>query len=96
MSGGTTNLSNIALLGYGNVGSGAVTLNIRDATTLLNTNNAVFNDIGGDSGTAPANDYFYFGLPFFLWRTIFIGITGPSGTTSGTFASSAPYGFVAF
>jgi hypothetical protein len=95
-TGATTTLSGVALKGNANVGSGTVSLTIENATTLLNTNNAVFNDLGGDSGTDPASDYFDFGAPFFLGRTIFIGITGPSGQTSGSYASSAPFGFVAF
>lgn len=92
VSGGTATLSNIALFTYGNVGSGTISLNIADATTLFTSNNAVFNNLGGDSGTSPATDYFDIGLPFFLGRTVFIGIGGetvPNGV-------SAPYGFVAF
>lgn len=91
--GGTTSLSNIALSGNGGVGSGKVTLNIESATTLVNTNNAVFNDLGSDSGTGPSSDFFDFGLPFFLGRTVAIGITGATGQSSMT---SARFGFVAF
>ncbi len=95
-TGSATTLSGVALKGNANVGSGTVSLTIEDATTLLNTNNAVFDDLGGDSGTNPESDYFDLGAPFFVGRTIFIGITGTSGQTSGSFASSAPFGFVAF
>ena len=90
--GTTATLSNIALSGNG-AGSGVLTsLNIFDATTLFKTNNAVFNDLGSDSGTSPSTDYFDFGAPFFIGRTVFIGIAGeavPGGV-------SAPNGFVAF
>lgn len=94
VTGGATTLSNIGLAGNG-LGSGAISLSIGDATTLINTNNAVFNNLGGDSGTGPSTDYLDLGLPFFLGKTVFIGITGVSGET-GTFAVTAPYGFVAF
>jgi hypothetical protein len=93
--GGTVMLSNIALFGNGNVGSGTVSLSITDAPTLFNTNNAVFNNLGGDSGTSISTDSFDFGLPFFLGKTVFIGIVGLSGPT-GPEAFIAPNGFVAF
>jgi len=95
VTGGTTTLSGIVLLGSGNVGSETISLNIADATTLFNTNNAVFNNLGGDSLTAnasPSADFFLFGAPFFFGRTVFVGIAGqatPAGVT-------APTGFVAF
>jgi hypothetical protein len=96
VTGGATSLSNIALTGNGSVGSGKVTLSIENATTLVNTNNAVFNDLASDSGTGPSSDFFDFGVPFFLGRTVVIGITGPTGQTSGAHAIAAPFGFVAF
>jgi hypothetical protein len=90
--GTTATLSNILISGNG-VGSGTLTsLNIFDATTLFKTNNAVFNDLGSDSGTSPSTDFFDFGAPFFIGRTVFIGIAGeavPGGV-------SAPNGWVAF
>jgi hypothetical protein len=91
-NGGTATLSNINLLGYLGVGSGTISLNIRDATTLFVSNNAVFNDLGTDSGTSISTDFFDLGMPFFLGRTVFIGIEGQS-TPIGI---SAPNGFVAF
>ena len=92
--GGTATLSNIALAGYSGVGSGTVSLNIADATTLLSANPtfAVYNNIGADGGTSPSNDSFDFGLPFFLGKTIFIGIAG----TTVPNGASAPNGYVAF
>ena len=91
--GTTATLSNVGLFGNGGVGSGTLTsLNIFDATTLFKTNNAVFNDLGSDSGTSQATDYFDFGAPFFIGRTIFVGIAG--GAVPG--GVNAPNGFVAF
>jgi hypothetical protein len=92
--GGTATLSGIGLTGYGNVGSGTVSISIADATTLFtnNSSNWEFSNIGSDSGTGPANDFFDFGLPFFFNRTVFVGIAGqtvPNGAT-------APNGFVGF
>jgi hypothetical protein len=97
--GGSTTLSNITLISNGTT-TGTVSLSISNATNLINSHNAALNDIGGDSGPpgdyADGDDFFDFGLPFFLGRTVFVGITGPSGMTSGTFAATAPNGFVAF
>jgi len=91
---GPATLSNIALSGYNGVGSGNVSLSIADATTLFTANPtfAVFNNLGTDSGTSPATDFFDLGLPFFLGRTVSIGIAGGSVPNG----ASAPYGFVAF
>ena len=92
VTGGTATLSNIGLAGNGNVGTGSISLSIADASTLIKSNNAVFNNLGGDSGGSPSTDYFDLGLPFFLGRTIFIEIAG--GTAPSLV--NAPYGFVAF
>ena len=89
--GPTATLSNVSIFGNG-VGSGTTSLSIYNATTLFERNNAVFSDLGSDSGTSPATDFFDFGAPFFIGRTVFIGIAGeavPGG-------AKAPYGFVAF
>jgi uncharacterized protein DUF3443 len=91
---GTAALSGISLAGNG-VGTGTISLNIGDATTLINTENAVFNDLAGPSVASIGNGstgYFDLGLPFFLGRTVFVGIPGetvPNG-------AGAPFGFVAF
>jgi hypothetical protein len=81
----------IALMGNG-VGSANISLSIADATTLFNTNNGVFNNLGGDSGSSPATDFFDLGAPFFFGRTVFVGIAGES-VPNGV---NAPNGFVAF
>ena len=93
VSGGTATLSGVNLVGLGGVAA-TISLNINDATTLLSTNNAVFNDIGGDSVTGgnPSTDSWDLGLPFFLGRTVFVGIAG----TSMPAGINAPNGFVAF
>jgi Protein of unknown function (DUF3443) len=94
VNGGMATLSNANLVGFGGVGSANISLNINDATTLFSTNNAVFNDLGSDSmlGGNPSTDFWDLGLPFFLGRTVFVGIAGtamPAGV-------NAPNGFVAF
>lgn len=92
--GGAVTLSNINLLGYLNVGSANISLNISDATTLFKSNNAIFDDLGADSpgGTDTSTDSFDLGMPFFFGRTVFIGIAGQTVPTG----ASAPNGFVAF
>lgn len=94
VSGGMATLSNINLIGFGGVGSANISLNINNASTLFSTNNAVFSDLGSDSvpGGTPATDFWDLGMPFFLGRTVFVGIAGaaaPAGV-------NAPNGFVAF
>ncbi len=66
---------------YGaNNAQGVVQFNIANAAALFNTGNAVFNDLGGDSGTGPSTDYLDLGLPFFFGRTVYVGIAGASAT----------------
>lgn len=65
--------------------SGSVSFNIENADNLFNTGFAAFNDLGGDSGTSPATDYFDFGIPFFFGRNVFTGIAGktvPNGVSA--------------
>jgi hypothetical protein len=95
VSGGTATLSNINLIGFGGVGSANISLNINNATTLFGTNNAVFNDLGSDSvfpNGNPSTDFWDLGMPFFLGRTVFVGIAGTTVPTG----ANAPFGFVAF
>ena len=95
-SGGTAvTLPSISLVGDGNVGSGSISLSIADATTLFNSNNGVFNDLGSDSvitNPSTATDFFDLGSPFFVGRTVFIGIAGEAVPNR----ANAPNGFVAF
>ena len=78
-------VTNTALTG---TGSGTVTFSIANASTLFNSGNAVFNNIGGDSGTGLSTDYFDFGVPFFLGKTVFVGMAGAN--------ASYPYGYWAY
>ena len=51
--------------------------------SLVQTNNAAFNNLGGSSGSGPFSSFFDWGLPFFFGRTVFVGIEGqtsPLGT----------------
>ena len=91
--GGTATLAGITL--SDGLASGTISLNIADATTLIETNNAVFSDLGGASVSlvgGASMDYFDLGLPFFLGRTVFIGIAGEAAPNG----AGAPNGFVAF
>jgi hypothetical protein len=94
VSGATATLSNINLIGFGGVGSANISLNINNATTLFSTNNAVFNDLGSDSvpGGSPTTDFWDLGMPFFLGKTVFVGIAGTAAPTG----VNVPNGFVAF
>jgi hypothetical protein len=69
---------------YGSNGtSGPYTLNIDSADSLFSgcSECAVYNDLGGVSGTSTSTDYFDLGLPFFLDRgTVFVNIAGTSNT----------------
>lgn len=60
--------------------SGSVQFSIANAVSLYNSGFAVFNDLGGDSGTGLSTDYIDLGLPFFLNRSVFVGIYGTSTT----------------
>lgn len=53
---------------------GTVTFNIANAINLFNSGLAVFNNIGGDSSNSISTDYFDFGIPFWLNRTVFVGL----------------------
>jgi hypothetical protein len=50
-----------------------VNFQVANAGTLLATGNAVFNNLGG-----PVSGFFDWGLPFFLGRTVYVGIEGRS------------------
>jgi len=79
--------------------SGTIAFSIMNADTLFATNNAAFNDLGGDSGTSPASDFLDFGLPFFFGRSVYIGMTPgvfTGETPAPSAASSATYGYYAF
>jgi|HubBroStandDraft_4_1064222.scaffolds.fasta_scaffold02789_5 hypothetical protein len=56
-----------------NGSSGTVNFSVADASTLFDSNDYVFNDLGG-----PASGYFDWGLPFFYGRNVFTGIQSDS------------------
>jgi Protein of unknown function (DUF3443) len=96
--GSTISLSPITLSGY-NSTTGTVSLSIANADTLFASGNAAFSNLGGDGGTGPSNDTVDFGLPYFLGRSMYVGImpavfTGESAPPSA--ASSATYGYYGF
>jgi hypothetical protein len=72
--------------------SGPVSFSIANADSLFNTGNGAFSNLGGDSGTDLASDYFAFGVPFFFGRSVFVGIGGTTVPTGAT----APYGYWAY
>ena len=57
--------------------SGAVSFQIGNFDSLINSSNNVFADIGGSNGE------FDWGLPFFFGRNVFVGLEG-KGSTLGT------------
>ena len=59
---------------------GAVQFSIANAANLVSSGFSAFSDLGGDSGTGPSTDYVDLGLPFFLGRSVFVGIAGTSNT----------------
>jgi hypothetical protein len=67
---------------------GAVQFSIANAINLFSTNFAAFSDLAGDSGSGRSTDYVDLGLPFFLGRSVFVGIAGANNTY--------PNGFWAF
>ena len=60
-----------------NGSTGTVNFSIANAVTLFDSNDYVFNNLGG-----PASGYFDWGLPFFYGQNVFTGIqsaTYPNG-----------------
>jgi len=77
--------SSVVSLSAVNIGSngvsGGVSFQIGNAQSLLDSNAVVFNDIG-----APYSGGFDWGLPFFLGRTVYVGLEGTSSSiASGTY-----------
>jgi hypothetical protein len=75
------------LVGFDGVGFNgpqiAVPFQVANTVSLVQTNNAAFNNLGGSSGSGPFSNFFDWGLPFFFGRTVFVGIEGqisPLGT----------------
>ncbi|MGP8154053.1 MAG: DUF3443 family protein [Smithella sp.] len=64
--------------GYSETPSNTVSFQIGDAATLLNTSNEVFIELGG-----PYPSSFDWGLPFFLGRSVYVGIEGQPSSNLG-------------
>ena len=58
--------------------SRAVTFSISNAETLLNSNDAAFDNLGATNDGSSKFDGFDWGLPFFFGRTVYLGIDGSS------------------
>lgn len=54
--------------------SGSVSFQVANASNLVSTGNAVFNDIGADLSASGFTASFDWGLPFFLGRKVYVGI----------------------
>lgn len=82
----STETSGSAKVGsYGGTASDTVGFFIGNATTLFNTNNSAFYNLGGNTSSI-----FDWGLPFFFGRTTYVGLDGTSATfNSGT--KTGPY-----
>lgn len=80
----TTSLSAINK-GYAGSPTGTVSFKIGNASTLFNTSNAVFSELGGSYSKG-----FDWGLPFFLGRSVYVGIDGTSATV-GSSTVTGPY-----
>ena len=65
----------------------SISLQIGNADTLIASSNYVFNNLGSNAGTG-TDTSFDWGLPFFLGRTVYVGLEGKSSTLgSGTYWS---------
>lgn len=60
--------------------SSLVSFQIANTSGLVSTGNAVFNNVGADSGSSGFSTSFDWGLPFFLGRKVFVGIEGKSSS----------------
>jgi hypothetical protein len=64
--------------GNGGSPSGSVAFKIGNTRTLFNTSSNVFTELGGTSTSG-----FDWGLPFFLGRSVYVGISGRGGSILG-------------
>ncbi|MFM6926823.1 MAG: DUF3443 family protein [Bdellovibrio sp.] len=85
----TSTLSLTATLtGWGGAPTGTANFEIGNTNTLITYNNMVYDNIGGDIGEA---DMFDWGLPFFLNRSVFVGIKGSAATVNGNQTANGPF-----
>lgn len=78
------------LRGSGGSPSISINFDIGNTNTLVSYSNMVYDNIGGDIGEA---DMFDWGLPFFLGRSVFVGIKGSSATVNGGSVSGPFWAF---
>lgn len=71
----TTTPLNANLIGTGGSPVAPVSFNVSNSTALFNSGHAVFSDVAGPLGTD-----FDWGLPFFMGRTVFLGIDGTNSS----------------
>ena len=60
--------------------SNAVAFEIGNATNLFNSGNSVFSELGGSVTGPPSTLFFDWGLPFFLGRSVYVGIEGKTSS----------------
>ncbi|MGE5085248.1 MAG: DUF3443 family protein [Bacillota bacterium] len=77
-----------SLTGAGGAPTGSVNFDIGNTNTLISYNNMVYDNIGGDIGDPSMFDW---GLPFFLGRSVFVGINGSTATVNTNQTASGPF-----
>ncbi|MFM6928688.1 MAG: DUF3443 family protein [Bdellovibrio sp.] len=83
----TTQSLSANLVGSGGSPTGVISFEIGNTNTLISYNNMVYDNVGGDIGVSNMFDW---GLPFFLGRSVFVGIKGSSATVNGA-VSAGPF-----
>lgn len=87
----TTQSLSATLTGSGGTPSGvSISFEVGNTNTLVSYGNMVYDNIGGDIGQA---DMFDWGLPFFLGRSVYVGIKGSSATVNGGSVSGPFWAF---
>lgn len=76
------------LKGSGGSPTGSVSFDIGNTNTLVSYGNMVYDNIGGDIGSSNMFDW---GLPFFLGRSVYVGIKGSSATVNGNQTANGPF-----
>ena len=75
----TTSLS-ATTTGFTGSPSNTVSFEIGNAVSLFNSGNRVFSDLGGSVTGSPTSLFFDWGLPFFLGRSVYVGIEGKTSS----------------
>lgn len=84
----TTQTLSATLVGSGGAPTGTVSFDIGNTDTLISYNNMAYDNVGGDIGTSNMFDW---GLPFFLGRSVFVGIKGSSATVNTNQTANGPF-----